>query len=857
MAIDPWDMKLKKKLLYMWQAPGMSWEDSIAIPKKRLLEYQHRAIQTPGKLWYIWAESAGHARYYLRKDPEIRKESYKRAKQAEKEMVKRVKIRPSMAEQMKLFGSPLCGQIMTCISQYPSGRCAEFQRTCDPEACISESPKKRFSEQIYKVGPPGEKYLEPLPHMYPVDLPEAMKRWKSGSRPLPTLTGDIMTCAKWKLTDDMQIRCAKFQQTCHRVLPRECVPGLSGEMWIKDLDLDKGAFTRKAKAAGFDVQQYADHVIENREDYDMRTFRQAVLARTFAKISRGEYSGVEFGAGCRDKEGKFVPVPACRGGSVKKEKPKKPKKRIVAPVAKKKKTAKAPLKAERQRDIWRMTLKDAEEVQNRLRRKAEAIIRERAKKFPEAYGPYVPKAGRTIDRETVVRFLDKKDAHAYTSLVLFAHRAAVRHALDAGKPVPQRVLLDFPDLAEFVMPPALEPVRKSDLTKVEKRILDKMAGKTLHIDEIARATGLPPYEVSSGLVMLELKNVMQQAAGKMFTPGKRPGTGIVSLSGDITHCALWAFDQVRGVYSCVAQGPACAAQKACVKPVLSPGRQSDIKRYKRVLRDSTAAVERLNIRVGELRTRANRDFHGRLARIGVYVEKGDRVDLEDPAVKKIRDDLLRGYQPKLDSFNYRLNGAQKNINKANGVLTPKPRKKRSMRACVGWKKVWSDYYNSRVDRCARYKAACEAGVCLPEPIPRPALPEPSASAVKSVAEMMAEEYQTPPEAKLIGKEIMSRSGLRNYRTRPGEKADQRYNEYVPVALRRKGGLSPDEMASEMGLDGDDELYRLIQKAYPHMHGKGGKAGAAVRKRQRELRADWHYWKDDAFEELQEELMKQL
>jgi hypothetical protein len=477
----------------------------------------------------------------------------------------------------------------------------------------------------------------------------------------------------------------------------------------------------------------------------------------------------------------------------------------------------------------------------------------------QVWGKHIPTKGYDIPDEVALRALSRRDKNAFEHFVALRTKTIkaisekweqkrAAYKLPTGKKTKKRIVS-----------PLLEPVKKSDLTKEEKLILDKMAGKTMHIDEIARATGLPPYQVSSGLVMLELKNVMQQAAGKMFTPGKRPGTEIVSLSGDITHCALWAFDQVRGVYSCVAQGPACAAQSACVKPVLSPGRQSDIKRYNRILRDSTEAKEKLNVRVGELRARANRDFHNRLLRIGVNVEAGDRVIIEDPEVKKIADALLPVYQPHLDKFNSRLNAVSKNINKANRVLTPKPRKKRSMKACTRWKTVWSDYYGAKIDRCARYKAACKAGVCLPEPISRPALPEPSKTEVKARAEWMAEEQATPGggPGTWIGQEIMKRSGLQNYRTRAGEKADPRYHEYVPIALRRKAGLTPDEMASELGLEGDNELYRLIQKAYPEYGAKGGKAGAAVRKRKRELRADWRYWKQTAYEELQEELMKQL
>ena len=56
--------------------------------------------------------------------------------------------------------------------------------------------------------------------------------------------------------------------------------------WIQDADLKKGAFTRKAKAAGKTVQQYAKEVGKKGSKASTKTKRQAALARTFSKMSK-------------------------------------------------------------------------------------------------------------------------------------------------------------------------------------------------------------------------------------------------------------------------------------------------------------------------------------------------------------------------------------------------------------------------------------------------------------------------------------------------------------------------------------------------------------------------------------------
>lgn len=75
---------------------------------------------------------------------------------------------------------------------------------------------------------------------------------------------------------------------------------------------------------------------------------------------------------------------------------------------------------------------------------------------------------------------------------------------------------------------AFQPLTEEDLKMEEERIeiqlseeeraIWKVIGSSqIHIDNISRQAGLPPYKVSAALVMLELKGLVQQLAGKMFT----------------------------------------------------------------------------------------------------------------------------------------------------------------------------------------------------------------------------------------------------------------------------------------------------------------------------------------------------
>lgn len=56
--------------------------------------------------------------------------------------------------------------------------------------------------------------------------------------------------------------------------------------WIQAAHLKKGAFTKKAKAHGESVQEYADDVTKPGSKASGKTKKQAALAKTFAKMAK-------------------------------------------------------------------------------------------------------------------------------------------------------------------------------------------------------------------------------------------------------------------------------------------------------------------------------------------------------------------------------------------------------------------------------------------------------------------------------------------------------------------------------------------------------------------------------------------
>jgi len=55
--------------------------------------------------------------------------------------------------------------------------------------------------------------------------------------------------------------------------------------WIQKAKLKKGAFTKKANAAGMGVQAYANKVLKKGSKATATTKRQALLAKTFKKMA--------------------------------------------------------------------------------------------------------------------------------------------------------------------------------------------------------------------------------------------------------------------------------------------------------------------------------------------------------------------------------------------------------------------------------------------------------------------------------------------------------------------------------------------------------------------------------------------
>jgi hypothetical protein len=56
--------------------------------------------------------------------------------------------------------------------------------------------------------------------------------------------------------------------------------------WIQGAKLKKGAFTKKAKAAGKSVQAYANQVLKKGSKFTTKTKRQASLAKTFKRMAK-------------------------------------------------------------------------------------------------------------------------------------------------------------------------------------------------------------------------------------------------------------------------------------------------------------------------------------------------------------------------------------------------------------------------------------------------------------------------------------------------------------------------------------------------------------------------------------------
>lgn len=170
-----------------------------------------------------------------------------------------------------------------------------------------------------------------------------------------------------------------------------------------------------------------------------------------------------------------------------------------------------------------------------------------------------------------------------------------------------------------------------------------------------------------------------------------------------------------------------------------------------------------------------------------------------------------------------------------------------LRVCAETKQVFSEHYGKEITRCKRYDPVCSSVQCLqkPAPYPRPPVMEISQSEIKSIAEWMADRYNEEhhPQASPFIKEIMERGGIRPYKKHLAqERVDEEYMRHVPLFMRRKTGLPPDEMAAEMGFESDSELYEAISRIY-RPKTKETKVQRAARLRMR----TWRDFEDEARE----------
>jgi hypothetical protein len=60
----------------------------------------------------------------------------------------------------------------------------------------------------------------------------------------------------------------------------------SKKKWIQGMNMKEGSFTAQAMAAKMGVQEFAAHVLANKDKFSTTTIRRAVLAQRFNKMSK-------------------------------------------------------------------------------------------------------------------------------------------------------------------------------------------------------------------------------------------------------------------------------------------------------------------------------------------------------------------------------------------------------------------------------------------------------------------------------------------------------------------------------------------------------------------------------------------
>jgi len=85
---------------------------------------------------------------------------------------------------------------------------------------------------------------------------------------------------------------------------------------------------------------------------------------------------------------------------------------------------------------------------------------------------------------------------------------------------PGDVVAEFPGLAEALQkahPEALTRAALPEMTEPEQRVWELLGPEPKHVDEIIEASGMTPAQVLSTLLVLEVKHIVRQHPGKLFT----------------------------------------------------------------------------------------------------------------------------------------------------------------------------------------------------------------------------------------------------------------------------------------------------------------------------------------------------
>ena len=115
---------------------------------------------------------------------------------------------------------------------------------------------------------------------------------------------------------------------------------------------------------------------------------------------------------------------------------------------------------------------------------------------------------------TVDDLFNELPRHALSQLQSITSGSPMPEAETESSPQEQPVEKRAPERAA-AQPPQITP--PPDLTQDERTVFDAIEDPSSHIDTIVRTTQLPIGQVSSVLLMLELKGVVQQLPGKQFT----------------------------------------------------------------------------------------------------------------------------------------------------------------------------------------------------------------------------------------------------------------------------------------------------------------------------------------------------